>query len=155
VTGAEHEITALVHEYAFRLDAGDLDGVAALFEHAELGSTLGPERMRGAVQAAANYAGVIRYDDGTPRTMHLLTNVTVHVGEGGTTASGRSYFTVLQQAPGAALQPIIAGTYHDRFAVIDGAWCFTERIIEPRLSGDLSRHLDPRWIPPTAGKEAP
>ncbi len=32
-------ITALLHEYAFRLDAGDLDGVAALFEHAELGST--------------------------------------------------------------------------------------------------------------------
>ena len=30
------EITALIHEYAFRLDAGDLDGVAALFAHAEL-----------------------------------------------------------------------------------------------------------------------
>ena len=35
------EITALINEYAFRLDAGDLDGVAALLEHAELGSTHG------------------------------------------------------------------------------------------------------------------
>ena len=33
------EITALVHEYAFLLDRGDLDGVAALFAHAELRST--------------------------------------------------------------------------------------------------------------------
>ena len=43
-----NDITLLMHEYAFRLDAGDLDGVAALFEHAELGSTRHDRRRRGA-----------------------------------------------------------------------------------------------------------
>ncbi len=36
---AVNEITALIHDYAAKLDRGDLNGVAALFEHAELGST--------------------------------------------------------------------------------------------------------------------
>ena len=58
-------ITALIHEYAFRLDAGDLDGVAALFEHAELGSSIRPERVRGSDGARGNYRGVVLYDDGT------------------------------------------------------------------------------------------
>src|SRR3954447_5858880 len=89
-------IRCLVHEYAFRLDAGDLDGVAALFEHAELGSSVRPERMRGAQEARGYYRGVILYDDGTPHTMHCITNVTVDVEPGDRAASARSYFTVLQ-----------------------------------------------------------
>jgi hypothetical protein len=147
-TDAVHAISGLVHEYAFRIDSGDLDGVAALFEHAELGSSIRPERMRGAAEARTNYRGVILYGDGTPRTMHCITNVTVDVGDDGTSASARSYFTVLQAAPGAPLQPIIAGQYRDRFERVDGAWRFTERIIHPDLIGDLSRHMRPGWIPP-------
>src|SRR5204862_7700723 len=69
------ELTALVHEYAFRLDAGDLDGVASLFEHAELGSTRHTRRLRGSAEARTNYDGVIIYDDGTPQTQHQITNV--------------------------------------------------------------------------------
>ena len=57
------EITALINEYAFRLDAGDLDGVAALFEHAELGSTRHDHRYRGAAEARTIYDNVIVYDD--------------------------------------------------------------------------------------------
>jgi len=140
-------IAALVHEYAFRLDGGDLDGVAALFAHAELGSSVRPERMRGAEQARGNYRGVILYDDGTPHTMHCITNVTVTVDDGGTTASARSYFTVLQQVDDFPLQPIIAGQYRDRFEQVDGVWRFTERIIHPDLVGDLSRHMRGNWIP--------
>jgi hypothetical protein len=135
------DITALIHEYAFRLDAGDLDGVAELFAHAELGSTVRPERARGAQEARATYRGVVLYDDGTPRTMHCITNVTVRLDESGTTASARSYFTVLQQVDDGALGPIIAGAYQDRFERVDGRWRFSERVIEPRLIGDLSRHL--------------
>jgi hypothetical protein len=142
------EITALVHEYAFRIDAGDLDGVAALFEHAELGSSVRPERRRGTEEARKNYRGVILYDDGTPRTMHCITNVTVHVDTGGTTASARSYFTVLQQVDDFPLQPIIAGKYADRFEKVGGTWRFTERIIHPDLIGDLSHHMRGTWIPP-------
>lgn len=131
-------ITALVHEYAYRLDAGDLDGVAALFEHAELGSTRHDRRYRGAREARTIYDNVIIHDDGTPKTLHQLTNVTVQVE--GDRATARSYFTVLQVAR-LGLHPILAGEYRDRFERVDDAWRFTERIFDPRLFGDLSSHM--------------
>jgi ketosteroid isomerase-like protein len=133
-----NEITALIHEYAFRLDAGDLDGVAALFEHGELGSTRHDGRLRGTAEARTNYNNVILYADGTPRTQHQITNVTVKVD--GTTATARSSFTVLQIVK-KGFQPIVAGNYLDRFEQVDGVWRFTERVFDPRLLGDLSHHL--------------
>ena len=132
------DITALIHEYAFRLDRGDLDGVAALFADAELRSTRHDRVLRGAAEARTLYDPVILHDDGTPRTMHQLTNVTVDVS--GPAAAARSYFTVLQ-VTGQGLHPILAGEYRDRFALVDGRWQFTERIFDPRLFGDLSGHM--------------
>ena len=131
-------ITSLIHEYAFRLDAGDLDGAAALFEHAELRSTRNDHVRRGAAEARTIFDPVIIYDDGTPRTMHQLTNVTVVLD--GETATGRTYFTVLQVTR-QGLHPTLAGTYHDRFARFDGAWSFTERLFDPKLFGDMSGHM--------------
>ena len=133
-----NEITALIHEYAFRLDAGDLDGVAALFEHGELGSTRHDGRLRGSAEARTNYNNVILYADGTPRTQHQITNVTVKVD--GDTATARSSFTVLQLIK-KRFQPIVAGNYLDRFERADGGWRFSERIFDPRLLGDLSHHM--------------
>ena len=133
-------VVALVHEYAYRLDRGDLDGVAALFTHAELRSTRHDRVRRGAAEAREIYEPVILYDDGTPRTMHQLTNVTVTVD--GDTARARSYFTVLQ-VTALGLHPILAGEYHDRFARIDGHWEFTERVFDPRLFGDMGSHMRP------------
>jgi SnoaL-like domain len=140
-------IRTLIHEYAFRIDAGDLDGVAALFEHAELGSSIRPERMRGTAEARSYYNGVILYENGTPETMHCMTNVTITVDGGNRTASARTYFTVIQAVPGFALQPIIAGQYRDRFERRAGEWCFLERIIHPDLIGDLSHHMTTKLKP--------
>ena len=131
-------ITALLHEYAFRLDAGDLDGVAALFEHAELGSTQHDRRYRGTQEARTIYENLILYDDGTPKSMHQITNVTVQVE--GDRAESRCYFTVLA-VTGQGLHPILGGSYHDRFDRVDGAWRFAERIFDPRLVGDMSGHM--------------
>jgi SnoaL-like domain len=131
-------ITTLIHEYAARLDAGDLDGVAAMFEHAELGSTRHARRLRGTVEARTTYDPVIIYDDGTPQTLHQITNVTVSVD--GAAATARSCFTVLQ-VTGQGLHPILAGEYHDRFELFDTEWRFAERIFDPRLFGDMSRHM--------------
>jgi SnoaL-like domain len=134
-------IVALIHEYAFRLDAGDLDGVAALFAHAELRFAHGADRvLRGTTEARTLYDPVIIYDDGTPRTQHQITNVTVTVD--GESARARSSFSVLQ-VTGQGLHPILAGEYRDRFASADGAWHFVERIFDPRLFGDLQRHMRP------------
>jgi 3-phenylpropionate/cinnamic acid dioxygenase small subunit len=134
------EIQALIHEYAFRLDAGDLDGVAALFEHAEVGSTRHDRRRRGAREARAVYDGIVIYEDGTPRTQHQITNVTIGVRDDHATA--RCCFTVLQ-VTGQGLHPVLAGEYHDRFERVDGTWRFAERIFDPRLFGDMSRHMKP------------
>jgi SnoaL-like domain len=132
------DITALIHEYAFRLDRGDLDGVADLFEHAELRSTRNDRVRRGAAEARTLYDPVVIFDDGTPRTMHQLTNVTVQVD--GPAARARSYFTVLQ-VTGQGLHPVLVGEYRDRFELVDGRWRFAERVFDPRLFGDLSQHM--------------
>jgi hypothetical protein len=84
---------------------------------------------------------VMRYDDGTPRTKHVTTNVAVDADEAAGTATARSYFTVLQGVEGAPLQIIVAGRYYDAFERVDGDWRFTDRLIYSDLIGDLSRHL--------------
>jgi len=136
-----HELTNLLHTYAERIDAGDLDGVADLFAHGRIlrpqGDAVGREGAR------EMYRQARLYDDGTPRTRHVTTNAIVEVDAGGETAAVRSYFTVFQQTDVLALQPIIAGRYHDTFHRVEGAWCFaTRRILVDQL-GDLSQHLDP------------
>jgi len=136
-------IAALVYAYAERLDAGDLDGVAALFEHATWGSSARDGQLRGAAQVRRAYDGVILHEDGTPSTKHVITNLVIEGDSVAGTASARSYFTVLQARPGLALRPIIAGRYHDRFerAGDEAAWGFAERVILTDLVGDLTHHL--------------
>lgn len=133
------QIEALVYRYAELLDAGDLDGVAALFEQATWISARA--NVRGTDAVRRMYDGVILYEDGTPRTKHVITNLVIEHEEGSTHAAARSYFTVLQSTDGLGLQPIIAGRYHDRFECVNGAWRFAERVILPDLYGDLSRHM--------------
>jgi ketosteroid isomerase-like protein len=131
-------ITALLHDYTYLLDAGDIDGVVALFAHAELRST-GHERVRrGTEEAREIYQDLIIYEDGTPRTMHQLTNVTVTVV--GDRATARSYFTVLA-VTAQGLHPILAGEYRDRFRRAPGGWEYAERIFDPKLFGDMSGHM--------------
>lgn len=132
------QITTLIHTYAERIDAGDLDGVAALFADATWRSPGRAEPLRGAAEVRRAYDGVILYD-GIPSTKHVVTNVVVEVT--GDTATARSYFTVFQARPDLPLQPIIAGRYHDAFARVGGVWRFADRLIVPDLIGDLSRHL--------------
>jgi hypothetical protein len=52
-----------------------------------------------------------------------------------------SYFTALQAPPDMALQPIVSGRYHDRFARRDGNCRFVERRVQTDLVGEVSRHL--------------
>jgi uncharacterized protein (TIGR02246 family) len=133
-------IRALIHEYAERIDAGDLDGLAALFADATWSSPGRGEQLRGTDQVRHAYDGVLLYD-GIPCTKHVISNVTIEVSDDGTAATARSYFTVLQARPDFPLQPIIAGRYHDRFERVDGRWRYADRQIIPDLVGDLSRHL--------------
>lgn len=133
-------IEALVYRYAELLDGGDLDGVAALFADADWVAGSRDFRVHGTEQVRRMYDGVIIYEDGTPHTKHVITNLVVEHDEGATQASARSYFTVLQASDGV-LRPVIAGRYHDRFEQVDGEWRFAERIIHPDLQGDLTQHM--------------
>lgn len=135
-------IAVLIHGYAERLDRGDFDGVARLFEHSTYGAAGGPVR-RGSAEALAALRRLVRvFEDGTPRTKHVITNLVIEVDEDAASATARSYFTVLQATPKLPLQVILAGRYHDRFEKVGDVWRFAERVIFLDLRGDLREHLE-------------
>lgn len=137
---AADEIANLIYTYAERMDAGDLDGVARLFDQATYRSQAGTEYSGSAVLLEVLHRMVILYD-GVPRTKHVTTNVIVEVDDRQGTATARSYYTVFQAADRLPLQAIIAGRYHDRFERDGGTWRFADRFIFVDLVGDLSKHL--------------
>ena len=138
---ARDQISALIFRYAERIDAGDFDALGELFRHARYGAGDGPLALSGDQVARINRELVILYEDGTPRTRHVTTNLVIEVDEASGTAAARSTYVVFQQAPGRPLEPIVSGRYHDRFERADGRWRFAERRIHVDLVGDLSRHL--------------
>jgi 3-phenylpropionate/cinnamic acid dioxygenase small subunit len=137
---ARAAITALVHAYAERLDAGDLAGVAALFANATYGAESGPVRKGEAAVLAALRSAVILHD-GLPRTKHVLTNLFVAVDADAGTAVAHSSFTVLQATPALPLQVVIAGRYRDGFRQARGEWEFAERRIHLDMVGELREHV--------------
>jgi 3-phenylpropionate/cinnamic acid dioxygenase small subunit len=141
MTSDEQAIRNLLFSYAERIDRGDISGMARLFEHAAYRAGDQAPLTDWREVERLNKSLVLLYEDGTPKTQHVTTNVWIEVEPGGHAASARSRFTVLQGAPGAALQVIVAGRYHDRFEKADGAWRFSARHIFMDLIGDLTRHL--------------
>ena len=135
------EIENLVYAYAERIDAGDLAGVAELFRHGRIEAAPGVV-LEGVDAVRKLYESSTRlYDDGSPRTRHVTTNVIVEVDDGADTATARSSYTVVQQTDALPLQPIIVGRYRDSFHRVDGRWCFDTRQMFVDLTGDLSHHL--------------
>jgi 3-phenylpropionate/cinnamic acid dioxygenase small subunit len=139
----ERAIENLIARYSFLVDDGDFDGLGELLAACAL--TLGPGpavRGRAAIAQLAR-AALMTYDDGTPRTRHITTNVLIEINASGTAAHSRSYYTVLQSLPDFPLQPIATGAYSDRFEKRDGRWMFVERSVQTRFAGDTSRHRRP------------
>jgi ketosteroid isomerase-like protein len=135
-------IAHLIYSYAERIDAGDFEGVAQLFAHGEITTEGTDARFRGVDQVRGMYEmWTRRYDDGTPRTKHVTTNLVTEVDETAGRATSRSYFTVLQQTPELPLQAVISGRYHDQFERVEGRWRFTHRHMITDLAGDLTHHL--------------
>jgi ketosteroid isomerase-like protein len=136
-------VTNLIYSYAERIDAGDFAGVAKLFEHATLTFDGFADAVSGRDAIEALYTrSTRRYEDGTPKTKHVMTNVIIDVAESGAKASSRSYFTVLQAVPGAlALQPVVAGRYRHTYAQIEGKWRVTSMHVMIDLVGDLGHHM--------------
>jgi ketosteroid isomerase-like protein len=136
----EIAIRRLILAYCERLDAGDFAGVAALFAQGAFRSPAGTDLV-GTDAVRRMYDPVIVYDDGTPRTKHVLGTVVVEADPVAGRATARSHFTVFQQTAALPLQAVLAGRYHDRFVRDGGEWWFEERMVRPDLEGDLARHM--------------
>jgi 3-phenylpropionate/cinnamic acid dioxygenase small subunit len=133
-------IESLIATYAELVDDGDFAAVGLLLADAAFSGGAGSVSGRGAIEKMLR-DNVIVYDDGTPRTKHVTTNLAIKVDERAGTASSRSYFTALQALPDLPLQPIVSGRYYDRFERRNGQWRFVERRVQTDLVGDVSRHL--------------
>src|SRR5579885_1439437 len=136
------EITNLLYRYAELIDAGDLDGAAALFTHARIKVSGSEEELDSQGVLSIWRSHIKIYSCGTPRTKHVITNPIVEIDENAGTATCRSYYTVLQATDELPLQPVAAGRYHDTFERMDGVWRFKYRdysLLD--LKGNLSGHL--------------
>ena len=136
---SESQIANLVYRYAELIDSGNLAGAGALFAHARIKTAIGVIGPEEVVEMWRN--GIILYEDGTPRTKHVITNPIIEVDEAEGRGTCRSYYTVMQQAGDGPLQAVICGRYHDEFERVDGQWRFSFRDYSLHdLPGDMSRH---------------
>jgi ketosteroid isomerase-like protein len=133
-------IQNLIARYAELVDDGDFAGLDTLLADATFTGGGAPVSGHGAIEKMFQDTLIV-YDDGTPRTQHVTTNVAIEVDEKAGTAVSRSYVTVLQALPDLPLQPIASGRYWDHFERRDGQWRFVERRVRINLVGDVSRHL--------------
>ena len=139
------QIENLLYTYAERIDAGDFDGVSALFAHGRIrGVEDGPPEtvFEGAVAVRKLYDMATKvYEDGTPKTKHTTSNVRIDVDEAAGTARCRANYLVTQATADLPLQIIVTGHYHDTFHRVDGQWWFDTRIMFVDQVGDTSQHL--------------
>jgi hypothetical protein len=147
------QIQNLLHRYAHLMDQADFEAVGQLFAYADVYFPGDAGVYR---KDAAGLADLWRRwtrvypDTGTLRTRHITTNLILEE-DGRDRAKGRCYVLVVQQTPALPLQPVIAGTYEDKFEKVAGFWRFTERREEFKnfeLVGDLSAHLAIQYKPP-------
>ena len=142
---AEREIMSLMHQYCAAIDQGDFKAFGQLFAHAEWlaeGVAPSPEARR----------NVIIYEDGTPKTKHVLSNIEITLQANNQSASAHSYVSVYQQTNDFPLQVIFVGEYFDQFECVNDRWRFKRRDIRRSLIGNLTAHLrQPGLTIPSAG----
>jgi hypothetical protein len=135
----ESEVRRLLAAYVHNLDYGKVEANAELLAAARF--NIAGTIVEGRDSIAQFLRNNLQYHvDDTPRTWHSVSNVLIDVASA-TAASSICYFTVHQELPGLPLQPIVTGRYIDTFELHDGTWRFASRKVEPRLFGDLSKHV--------------
>lgn len=140
---AERQIANLVYALAEAIDDGDHDRIEELFGEATFQLDDREPRVGGAAFRKTIERSMIHYDDGTPRTLHVVTNLRVELEEHVAAARAGSYVTVFQSLADFPLQAVMTGRYSDRFAQDGtGAWRWVERRMRVDHVGDTSRHTN-------------
>ena len=141
---AVNEITNLLYRYAELIDQGEFDLLSELFRNARIKARDGDQitTLDAAGLLELWKTSIVLFEDGSPRTKHVITNPIVEFESSRREARARSYYTVFfQENDSVPIRPIVAGRYHDRFEQIDGSWQFVERdYTHIDLVGDMSAH---------------
>jgi hypothetical protein len=143
---SERSISNLVYGLAEAIDDSDLDHIEALFGDATFTLAGREPRVGGARFREVIERGMLRHE-GSPRTLHVVTNLVIDIDGTGDAASSSSSISVLQCVPPAfPLQVVMVGRYLDRFVRDDaGGWRFSARLMHVDLVGDTSFHTPNRF----------
>ena len=133
-------IENLIATYAELVDDGDFAGLGALLADATFTGSGAPVSGPDAIEKMF-LDMLIVYDDGTPRTRHVTTNIVIDADEEAGAAVSRAYFTVLQALPGLALQPIVRKSCRRRLRAARQAVPAGRDRSRIVLAGDVSHHL--------------
>jgi 3-phenylpropionate/cinnamic acid dioxygenase small subunit len=135
-------IENLIFRYARYVDTAQYEALGQLFVDALITANKTDQVFVGAA-AIGDYWRMSnkRFECGTPRTHHVITNLEFDEIPDGT-VNVRSCFSVFQATDAIALQPIACGRYEDVFSRASGKWRFRSKHIEVTLLGDVSDHLN-------------
>ncbi|MEM8937357.1 MAG: nuclear transport factor 2 family protein [Pseudomonadota bacterium] len=138
---AHNEIMKLLNRYCHAIDTGNFDDFVDLFDKASW-TTPGAPVFKGREEITKEVVGRIkRYEDGTPKTKHVMTNVELDIDEDAGTANGQRYVTVLQGTDKLPIQPIFSAHYYDAFVREGGKWRFDSTRMDYALVGDMTHHV--------------
>lgn len=136
------EIQNLLYEYCWLVDNGDFEAVGELFKHMDAFYDGKPGFNKSPEGYLKTMRPILKYEDGTPKTMHLCVNPQITVSEDGQTAEARSYLVVTQGITGQVQPRIIwMDRKFDKFAKINGKWEFVYRNNCTHAMGDVSAHI--------------
>jgi 3-phenylpropionate/cinnamic acid dioxygenase small subunit len=138
----DRQIANFIYGMAEAIDDGDHERIESLFGDATFQLDGREPRVGGAAFRRTIERSAIHYD-GRPRTLHVVTNLQIHVDDDERAARSSSYVTVFQSLPDFPLQAVLTGRYHDEFAS-DGAgrWRWVARHMQMENLGDTSRHTN-------------
>ena len=97
---ANASVKRLMHEYCTAIDHGDFKRFGLLMKGARW-------LVEGEPPSPESATNVIVYDDDTPRTKHVISNIDITLADSGSEATRHSYVQVYQQTPDRPLQVIL------------------------------------------------
>ncbi len=135
-------IESLIFRYARYVDTAQYEALGELFEHARITANKTDQVFVGAA-AVRDYWRMSnkRFECGTPRTHHVITNLEFEESRDGS-VTVRSCFSVFQGTRAIPLQPIACGRYADVFFQESNKWHYRSKHIDVTLLGDVSDHLN-------------